>query len=203
MNKITVLIATRLFLGSLVLFAIGVQLYRHMHFGFDVVNYFSYFTNLSNIFAGIVLLLSSIQQLQNKRPTTFRSIVRGSSTVAMIIVGIVYVVLLRHEDLGVLLPWVNIVLHYMIPVYMLFDWFYAPTSFKITPKHIMYWMIFPLAFLVYSLIRGAIVHWYPYPFLNPDKVGGYYMVALYCIGITAVFFGVSWILSKVAGRKQF
>jgi len=37
------------------------------------------------------------------------------------------------------------------------------------------------------LARGAIVGWYPYPFLNPANVGGYGGVAAYVIGIMVVF----------------
>jgi hypothetical protein len=28
-------------------------------------------------------------------------------------------------------------------------------------------------YCAYSLIRGPIVHWRPYPFLDPDEAGGY------------------------------
>jgi hypothetical protein len=40
------------------------------------------------------------------------------------------------------------------------------------------WLIFPAVYLVYSLVRGPIADWYPYPFLDPDHGDGYANVAL-------------------------
>jgi hypothetical protein len=55
-------------------------------------------------------------------------------------------------------------------------------------------MIYPLAYLAYSLIRGPNVDWYPYPFLDPDEVGGYAGVAAMSIGITILFLGLIWLV---------
>lgn len=49
------------------------------------------------------------------------------------------------------------------------------------------WMVYPLAFLVYSWIRGAITGWYPYDFLNPTLPGGWGVV-LVTAGIVLVAF---------------
>jgi hypothetical protein len=57
------LIAIRLALGLLALLAIGTQLSIHIQRGFNVVNFFSFFTNLSNLFAAIVLLMGAFQLL--------------------------------------------------------------------------------------------------------------------------------------------
>ncbi len=43
-------------------------------------------------------------------------------------------------------------------------------------KQAMAWLSLPGAFLAYSLIRGPIVNWYPYPFLDPGH--GYVPVAI-------------------------
>jgi hypothetical protein len=43
------------------------------------------------------------------------------------------------------------------------------------------------AFVLYSLIRGASTGWYPYPRLDPSKVGGYTGVAAYGVAITVAF----------------
>ena len=51
------------------------------------------------------------------------------------------------------------------------------------------WLIVPLAYFAYSLLRGAAVHWYPYPFLNPMHPGGYGRVVIYAV-VLAVFMGL-------------
>lgn len=61
--------------------------------------------------------------------------------------------------------------------------------------------ILPLLYLIYLLVRGAVVGWYPYPFLNPVAVGGYGVVSAYVIGIVCVFFGPVWLLFRLAGSR--
>jgi len=48
------------------------------------------------------------------------------------------------------------------------------------------WLIFPFAYLVYSLIRGAFYNWYPHPFLNLLTFG-YSKVVLNSLILIAVF----------------
>ncbi len=194
MDKRKFLIGARLFFGLLTLVAIGTQLSIHVQHGFDLLNFFSYFTNLSNIFAAIVLIFSAIYLIRRREPTATFDIIRGTSVVCMALVGIVFSILLRDEDLGSLLPWVNAVLHYIMPVVMVLDWLYQPPETKLAVTQIAFWLIFPFLYLVYSLIRGSIVGFYAYPFINPNKVGGYGGVTLYCLGILVAFLFFSWLL---------
>jgi hypothetical protein len=105
----------------------------------------------------------------------------------MVIVFIVYGVLLRDICLGNLQPWVNTVIHYIFPLVVLADWLYQPPKSTLRFGQMGYWLIYPLIYLVYTLIRGASVGFYPYPFLNPATAGGYGGVALYCVAIFAAF----------------
>lgn len=187
MTKRNVLIAARLFFGLLALIAIGRQLAIHVDEGHSVVNFFSYFTNLSNIFAAVVLLRGAFSLIQDRDPTMREDIIRGVSVVCMALVGIVFSVLLRDEDLGSLLPWVNAVLHYIMPVVIVLEWLYQPLKTKISLRQAAYWLVFPFLYVVYSIIRGAIVGWYAYPFFNPAQSGGAGGVALYCLAIFVVF----------------
>jgi Na+-driven multidrug efflux pump len=84
---------------------------------YSVLNFFSYYTNLSNLFAAFVLLLSAVLGKEGSR-----DLVRYISTVNMTIVGLVFAVLLSDVDLGALLPWVNHMLHYIMPVAIVLDW---------------------------------------------------------------------------------
>jgi hypothetical protein len=169
-----------------------------------VVNFFSYFTNLSNIFAALVFLLGALALLRRReRPLPVANdLVRGAAAAAMAIVGIVYGILLRNEDLGTLLPWVNVVVHYIMPVAVVADWLYAPPTSRISLRQMGYWLIYPLLFLIYTLVRGAIVDWYPYPFLNPARVGGYGGVTLYAIAIFAAFLIVGWLLVALGNAQK-
>jgi len=163
MNARMFLINARLFFGLLTLTAITTQLVVHIQHGYSIVNFFSYFTNTSNIFAASVLLIGAFSLITHREPTMTNAIIRGTSVVCMTIVGIVFSILLRDEDVGTLLPWVNIVVHYLMPVVIVLDWLYQPPKTKLALKQTGYWLIVPLVYSVYSIIRGAIVGWYPYP----------------------------------------
>lgn len=193
------LIGARLFFAALTLVAVVTQLVVHIQHKFDVINFFGYFTNLSNIFASLVFIFGAIYLLQGRAPTETEETIRGASVVAMAVVGIVFSVLLQDTDLGTLLPWVNFVVHYVMPVAVVADWLIQPPKSTITWRQVGYWLIYPLMYVIYTLIRGAVSGFYPYPFLNPAK-GGYGVVALYCVGIFVLFLLVGWVLMALGNR---
>src|SRR5689334_5773321 len=108
-----VLAIVRASFGVLAFVAIGRQLLIHVGEGYVVLNFVSYFTNLSNLFAAAVLLLAAFDAWVG-RPGA-RGLVRAMAVVDMAIVGIVFSILLRNVELGSLLPWVNCVVHYLMP----------------------------------------------------------------------------------------
>lgn len=164
---------------------------------FHAVNFFSYFTNLSNILAAIVLTMSSLYLLTHRKPSAIDDLIRGAAVLYMAITGTVYALFLSGEDLGLLSPFNNFVLHTFMPIVVVADWLYQPQRTRLAFKQTLWWLVFPFVFLVYSLIRGAQVGWYPYPFLNPAKVGGYDAVALYCLVILGFFLFLSFALRKL------
>lgn len=195
------LAGARILLGMLVLAAITVQaIYLYQLGSLNVINYFAFFTNLSNVLAGFVLIISAVYLLRSRKASVRDDLIRGAATLYMAVTGVIYVTLLINEDLGLLMPWVNIVLHFIMPIVVVADWLYQPPRTKLVPKQILLWLIFPFLFLVYTLVRGPIVHWYPYPFLNPDKVGGYGGVALYSLVVLVAFFVLGWLLVKLARK---
>lgn len=202
MRKRNTLIGARLFFGLLALIAISRQLTLHSRYGYSVINFFSYFTNLSNIFAAVVLLLGAFSLIQHRDPTVRDDTIRGMLVVCMALVGIVFALLLRDQDLGALLPWVNIVLHYIMPVVIVLDWLYQPPKAKLALTQATYWLVFPFLYVAYSIIRGAIVGWYAYPFFNPAKSGGPGGVALYCIAIFVVFALLCWLFITLGNRFE-
>ena len=65
-----------------------------------------------------------------------------------------------------------------------------------------YWLVPPAAYLIYSLIRGLFVDWYPYPFLIPDEVGGHGRVAAYAVGIAAQAALGTWVFVWIGQRVR-
>lgn len=192
------IIIARLFFATLALTAIGQQLMLHIAASYSVVNFFSYFTNLSNLLAAVVLLISVFGRSAMSAATL--DLLRYASVVNMTVVGLVFAALLRNVDLGGLLPWVNFVLHYIMPVVIVLDWLLQPPATKLQAKHLGIAFVFPALYIGYVVLRGASMGWYPYPFLNPANVGGYGGVAMYAVGIAVTFFIAAWALLAIGNR---
>ena len=189
----------RICFGLLPVVAIGGQLLVHLRLGLGVVNFFSYFTNLANLLAAVTLLIGAWMALRARERVGF-DVLRAMATVSMVVVGIVFSVLLRNADLGSLQPWVNVVVHYVMPCVIVADWILWPPKYPLRIRELLWCQIAPAAYLAYVLIRGAWVGWYPYPFFNPEAAGGYGNVAIYAIGIAGVFLLGGLVLFWIAKR---
>ena len=203
MPKPSLLAAARLFFGLLTFAAlIRSFIFSIIESGNSGVNFFSFFTILSNLFAAVILIAGAIHLIRRKGPTEADDILRGSATAAIAIVGIVFGLLLSHLDSG-MIPWTNFVLHYLMPVVMVLDWLVQPPQTKLAPKHIWYWIIYPIAYLIYSLTRGAFTNWYPYWFIDPAKSpGGWIGVVLHSAAITLGFLLVSFALLSLGNKLK-
>jgi hypothetical protein len=201
-SRATAVAAFRVFFAGLTLVAIVVQLAILASKGtLNPVNYFSYFTIDSNLIATGVLIAAA---LNRDRASTRLDLVRGGAVVYMSITGIVFTLLLSNTDVDTAIPWVNSVVHELMPLVMLADWLITPPAARLRLRDGLLWLSFPLVWIAYTIIRGAIVNLYPYPFLNPAN-GGYASVAVYCVVILIAMLVVSAlvvVLANAAGSGR-
>jgi hypothetical protein len=172
-------------------------------------NFFSFFTIDSNLFSAIVLLIGAgmLVARSGMDPDWFAT-ARACVVSYMVVTGIVYNLLLRGIQLeqGVTVEWSNEIQHLVCPAYLLIDWLFAPGRPALPMKRIWAVLVFPIVWVVYTMIRGPRAndpvrnhdYWYPYPFLDPNNSPeGYVTVAFYIILIAAVIglvaSGVIWI----------
>ena len=160
-------------------------------------NFLSFFTIQSNLLAGVTLLL-----VVTRREAAWLSWLRGLATLCMVVTGIVFSVLLSGLPADVLTaaPWDNVVLHYLVPAWFAIDWLLAPPSPPVPFRTALLWMLYPLVYVAYSLVRGPLVDWYPYPFLDPAN-GGYGAVAVTSVGIAVVVAALTWMLTFWGARR--
>ena len=114
------------------------------------------------------------------------AVVRGAVTLYMVVTGLVYAALLApaSADVGLTEPWVDAVVHEVAPVLAARRLARRPAGQAPLRATGACWLIFPAVYLAYSLVRGPIADWYPYPFLDPDHAsGGYGAVAITSAGI--------------------
>jgi hypothetical protein len=207
MTTRTAAIAFRFFFAAIGLAAVGTQFVLHVTAGFSIVNFFSYFTNLSNIFISVVFIISALRLLRDRTLVSSSDVaIRGAAVVYIVFVGLVFNTLLRDADLGDLLPWVNFVCHLLMPIVGLLDWLLWAPRRRIPLSAAFWWLVFPAVYVVYSLVRGALTGFYPYPFFNPAAVGGYGGVALYCAGMLVGFLVlallVRWVGNALGARRD-
>ncbi|HTJ72177.1 MAG TPA: Pr6Pr family membrane protein [Actinospica sp.] len=171
--------------------------------GVGTANFFSYFTILSNIFVTLVFAIGGVALLLGRRGVPDG--LRGAVACYISATGLIYAVVLRADaqEAGNVALWIDNVLHVVTPIAVFLDWLAVPPRTRQPYSIVGYWVLFPIAYVTYSLIRGHFVDWYPYPFLDP-RGRGYAHVALECVviavAIVAVCFLVAW-LGRALRRK--
>jgi hypothetical protein len=84
---------------------------------------------LTNLFSAIVLLSGAIYLIRRREPKEADDIVRGSAVVAIAVVGLVFGLLLSHLE-SEIIPWVNSLTHYWMPIVMVLDWLWLGNKLK-------------------------------------------------------------------------
>lgn len=158
-----------------------------------VINYFSYFTILSNLLVAISFTSSLLFPYSHPGQFFSKLSVQSAILLYIFIVALVYNTVLR--GIVNLNGWgwvVDNLLHVVTPVIYIIYWLIFKSRGKLYWRDGLYWIYFPLLYLIYSMIRGAIVHWYPYPFLNADQHS--YPKVLINIGVMISVFFISGII---------
>jgi len=206
MPRRTLLIAYRVAAALMVLIAAGYQLNVGLDRpSFTVGNFLSFFTIQSNLFAAGVLLWLAFRGARGHGDGQGRvDLIRGAATLYMATTGVVYGLLLSgyQEALQTTVPWVDTALHRVMPVVMVIDWLADPPETRLTVRRALPWLAYPALYLVYSLIRGPIVDWYPYPFIDPRNTGGYAAVAAYAVGITLGVLAFTWVIVRLGDWRR-
>jgi hypothetical protein len=167
----------------------------------DPLHYFSYFTIDSNLLAAATFLILAARR--GERSASFEN-VRGLAVICMTITGVVFTLLLSGTDVDTAIPWVNDVVHAVMPMVVLADWLLDPPRSRLSYRQGLLWVVYPGIWLAYTLVKGPIVGKYPYPFLDPAN-GGYGSVAIYALAIlvmmSLVTLAAIWV-ANASGERQ-
>ena len=188
----TVLRSLRLALASLIATALAAQLIIGLvDNNLTVVRFFSFFTVLSNTLS--VVMLTMLAMNPTRDSNSWFAMFRGAVTVYMSVTAMVWAVVLapNYVDVAVPEPWIDLSIHVIAPVLIIIDWFVNRVPVELPTSSIGVWLVLPATYFAYSLIRGAIVGWYPYPFLDPAETDGYGGVAIGAAVVVVVIVGFS------------
>ena len=173
--------------------------------GRRLVTMFSYFTILSNL---TVAITHAMLARNPDRSAEVFWVFRLTGVVCIAVTGVVYHLALAQ--LADLRGWdlvANFFVHTLSPTLTVIGWLAFGPRRHIRTSTALWSLLPPIAWLGYTLIRGAIVtdntgvRWYPYPFLDVNDLG-YGRTLLNCLLVTvfyiALAFGARWLDGRLA-----
>ena len=162
-----------------------------------LVSFFSYFTVITNTLVAVVLTCAVTNRESAARRWFLQPWVSSGIAVSIAVVGLAYSLLLRHlwHPQG----WqflADELLHDVMPLLFLAYWWFCVPKGSLRLKHLPLWLIYPLVYFAYALLRGHLLGAYAYPFIDVALLGypqvfvnaggillGFVLIALLVIGI--------------------
>ena len=122
------------------------------------------------------------------------------------VVAVVYYSLLYkiHNPQGLSVI-TNASLHFIMPVLYILDWVVFAKKDKLSYKSLPLWVIFPLAYGAFNIVRGLATGFYPYPFLDIGSRGAAsVMVAMLMFAVTYLIGGALfiWFGQKISQKNR-
>ncbi|HEV3311645.1 MAG TPA: Pr6Pr family membrane protein [Chloroflexota bacterium] len=179
------------------------------HFGTPaarVFNVFCFFTIQSNVLVGVTSFLLVIRLDRN---STWFAALRLVALVGIIITFIVYHVALRHlldlENWSLLADQIE---HNLVPLATIAGWvLFGPRGIA-SRRTVWLSLMFPALYMAFTVIRGEIVHWYPYSFTDVNSLGygpvllNAVWVAIVYLAVAATAAGLDGPIARIQGAKQ-
>ena len=166
-----------------------------------LVSFFSYFTILTNTLVATVLTCAVTERESAARRWFLQPWVSSGIAVSIAVVGLAYSVLLRHlwHPEG----WQFVadeLLHDVMPLLFLGYWWCCVPKGTLRLRHLPLWLIYPLVYFIYALLRGHLLGAYAYPFIDV-AVLGYPQVLANAGGILVGFVLVGLLIIGLDRRK--
>jgi hypothetical protein len=173
---------------------------------FVLIQLISFFTILTNILAAKSLTIQLFAPESYWGRFFSKPSVQTAITSYMTILGLVYWAVLRNtwKPQG----WFKVadeLLHTINPLLFIIYWLAFVPKSSLVYKHVLNWLWYPLIYLIYIIVRGAICHRYPYYFVDVD-VMGYSRVLIHCLALLLLFTAMSvffvWIGHLIARPEK-
>ena len=163
--------------------------------------FLSYFTVTTNII--IAVCFTTLWLFRHTKLGDFftRSSTITAITVYILVVGLIYNTMLR--GLILLTGWPRVadeMLHVTSPIIYLIFWIFLVDKATLKYKQAIYWLIYPLIYIIFIVIRGYFINRYPYPFINVVKLG-YPTAILNAVIILFVFWLLSLLLIFISKKS--
>jgi hypothetical protein len=166
-----------------------------------LLRFFTYFTIESNLLA---LVMAASLLLNRDRDGRVWRVARIASVVGMTVTFVVYrIALAGILDLHGAAWWTDFGFHVVAPLLTVTGWLLLGPWPRFDGRSTAAFIVWPVAWLVYVLILGAGVDWYPYPFLDA-QARGYPHALLNCLlvaGLLLAVAGAVHLVDRWLGRR--
>ena len=165
------------------------------------VRFCSYFTVLSNLLVALTATFAAVATRSAIGQWFARPSVRGATALCIGITCAIYFFVLASTwaPQGAQLV-ADVMLHYVVPGLYLSWWIVCVPHNQLAWSDALRWLLLPLAFLIWSRVRGAWLHEYPYPFIDVDALGTA-IVARNAFGIAVLFLAIGLAIVAVDRRS--
>lgn len=169
---------------------------------FHPEEYWVYFTiDTSLLMSALLIAGFAVAWFKNNQGAHWFEVARIALSAAYVVVAVVYNALLRGEpddarDIAAGYHWPtppNEVLHVWAPLILVIELILVTPAIRVKFVEALWAAAFPIVWLVGSIIRGNVNHWWPYWFINPDLYGVPSML-MYIVGITVILIVTAFLL---------
>lgn len=158
----------------------------------SLLNQFSFFTTQSNLILGITTLLLAFNL---DRTSSAFHIWRLIGIIDITITGIVFNFVLQTVPKNdIIADTASHLEHDIAPIIAVIGWVIFGPAKTVTLRRIILASILPIAYAVFTLVRGAIIEWYPYNIMDVPRLG-YSGVSINIVGIFVLFLLIAGFLA--------
>ncbi|KKC26513.1 Pr6Pr family membrane protein [Sphingomonas sp. SRS2] len=168
--------------------------------GLRTLRFFSFFTISTNALVAWAAIGRALPPGRHWRALATRPSMRTAIALYILVVALIFHLLLSDMVRPGLSGWLgNMLVHQAAPAGWLLCWFAFGPHGGIDARAPLRWMAYPLLYGAWTLAHGALLGWYPYPFMNVASHG--YPAVLRTMALMALLFlAIAYALRWVDGR---
>jgi hypothetical protein len=139
------------------------------------VDFFAYLTVQSNVAFGVTAVVGGIIAVRSGLDHPRLDAVRVVVLTFIVTAGVLFALIVQQSGVRgvrVDVPWSDVALHFVLPVLGVVEWILAPRRRRVSFRVLLLIIGYPVVWGVLTLVRGSIVGWYPYYFLDPAQISG-------------------------------
>lgn len=166
-----------------------------------ITNFVSYFTIQSNL---LVAIYTTYRLFNKSKPGYWQELLQFGILVNITITGIVYALVLastwKPEGLSFI---ADALLHYVTPILSVASWLLVTKKSKWSTRFVFLWLAYPIVYFIYTMVRGPLTGFYPYPFIDASVLPtGQLVINVAAVSVFFVIVGWTYVLLNNNLTKQ-